>query len=138
MKKNSLLIITLCLVLALSAVPAFAGTTPDTSTSAPITNKLTDKEIAQIRNTMTKDGIDQETQNSLINKMQKGELLDCDNPEKLAAVPKDARTLKKGEMKRYMCFPDGSYLKSYMIQLPLRIEICYLKQSEIKKRLIPY
>jgi hypothetical protein len=119
MKSRFLIVLGLCLILVLFSVPAFAGTTSDTTspTSAPITNKLTDKEITQIRENMTKDGVDQETQNSLINKIQKGEMLDCDNPEKIAAVPKEALTIRKGEMKKIYVFPDGSYIKSYMIPI---------------------
>lgn len=118
--KGRLISLILCLILlTFSSAPAFAETTPDTTppTSAPITNKLTDKEITQIRDNMTKDGVDQETQNLLINKMKKGEMLDCDNPEKIAAVPKDALTIRKGEMKKKYVFPDGSYIKSYMIPI---------------------
>lgn len=119
MKKLIGVILTVVLILGSMSSAAFAETTPDTTTptSAPITNKLTDKEITQLRDNMTKDGVDQETQNLLINKIQKGETLDCDNPEKIAAVPKDALTIRKGEMKKKYVFPDGSYIKSYMIPI---------------------
>lgn len=115
--KGRLISFVLSLVLVLCSVPAFAATTPDAEPTNLGNIAITDNEVIQLRETMTKDGIDLGKQNSIIDKIQRGEMLDCDNPEIIATIPKDALTLKKGEIKKTYVFPDGSYRKMYMIPI---------------------
>ncbi len=56
-------------------------------------------------------GIDKATQNKLIEKLKRGEMLDSMNPEKLSQIPEDTLTATLEEPVKTYTFPDGSVIK---------------------------
>lgn len=107
-KKNFTTILVLCLVMLLSVIPVYGA--PANS------NKLTDKEISNLKVKLNSEGVPKDKQVLLIQKIMNGELIDSINPEKLKAIPKDFFSLSNDSEKKYV-FPDGSYCKISSINI---------------------
>lgn len=100
---------------SLIAVPntAFASTTNRTSSCRQQSNKYLSLEQEQhLRKEFTKDDISLKEQNTVINKLKAGKVLDAENPEKIAQVPEEFFNIKKdGPSEKMYKFEDGSYIK---------------------------
>lgn len=76
-------------------------------------NEYTEFNIEKIKSILTEQGIDEKTQEKLINKKINGELWDVENPDKLKEVPDEFYILnfKNPYEKKIYTFEDGSVLE---------------------------
>jgi multisubunit Na+/H+ antiporter MnhC subunit len=72
---------------------------------------LSQEDEVKARSNMTYLGIDQKTQDRLVQKMKNGQLLDSDNPDKLRDVDHKIFLTKPGEVHRHV-FEDGSVVET--------------------------
>lgn len=98
------------LILSLSLV---LGLTVGSPTSAQ-TSKLevTQDNVNVIKENMLKMNIDEEDYPELSEKIKAGQMLDSQNPEELAKIPKDALTPSLTDPVKRYTFPDGSVIES--------------------------
>lgn len=70
--------------------------------------KYTDDEITEIRDFLEELGVDTETQDQLITKLENGEIWDSMNPELIESLPEYYHTVNLDEPFKEYVFPDGS------------------------------
>ncbi len=95
----------ICFALALCA------TTPTFATPAKKI-EISQSDELKLRKNMQKLKIDKKTQDKLVTKIRSGQMLDSENPEKLAMVPKEALTASMNDPVKRYTFPDGSVIES--------------------------
>ncbi|PSJ94232.1 hypothetical protein, partial [Brevibacillus fortis] len=71
---------------------------------------LNNEEVAQLKRNLTELGIDDKTQNELIDKYNKGEIWDSMNPNKIKQVTSNLKLTAKNPVQKFT-FPDGSVLQ---------------------------
>lgn len=81
-----------------------------TATAAELT--LSNEDISEIKAALHEYGITEEVQESLIEKLENGEVWDCMNPEKTSQIPEGYLNVSIDDpIKRYE-FPDGSFIET--------------------------
>ena len=106
-KKKSMSLLGLLFTIMVISLTSHYETT---ATAAEFT--LSNEDLSEIKAALHEYGITEEVQESLIEKLENGEVWDCMNPEKTSQIPEGYLNVSIDDpIKRYD-FPDGSFIET--------------------------